>query len=281
MEASMRRALKKLIPRSFFVLGSKVDLYKIRKQSCDGSSLADVSQINFDGLFHSRAFQEELAAIEDQVRPLAIPEESGGINPGDRRAIYCLVRHLAPRSMLEVGTHIGVSTLYSALALKKLRAINPEIPYNLVSVDIRDVNDHVSTPWRQYGSERSPVEMLQQMGCEDLVTFVVMNSLEFFPKSYQRYNLIFLDGSHSSATVYEEVPAALTVLAPGGYILLHDYFPNLRPLWSNGAVVPGPFLATQRLEKEGAAIKVLPLGDLPWATKLRSNVTSLAVLGKK
>jgi predicted O-methyltransferase YrrM len=183
--------------------------------------------------------------------------------------------------MLEVGTHIGVSTLYSALALKKLRAINPGISYNLVSVDIRNVNDCGSRPWLKYGSELSPVEMLRKVGCEDLVTFVVMNSLEFFPKSYQRYNLIFLDGSHSSATVYEEVPAALTVLAPGGCVLLHDYFPNLRPLWSNSAVVPGPYLATQRLEKEGAPIKILPLGDLPWATKLRSNVTSLALLGKK
>jgi predicted O-methyltransferase YrrM len=281
MEASMRRRLKKLIPRSFFVLGSKIDLYKIGKQSCDGSSLADVSQINLDALFRSKTSQEELAAIEDQLRSLAIPEESGGVNPGDRRAIYCLVRHLAPKCMLEVGTHIGVSTLYTALALKKLRAINPGTSYNLVSVDIRDVNDCGSRPWLKHGSGLSPVEMLKKVGCEDLVTFVAMDSLEFFPKSYQRYDLIFLDGSHSSAIVYEEVPAALTVLAPGGYVLLHDYFPNLRPLWSNGAVVPGPYLATQRLEKEGAPIKVLPLGDLPWATKLHSNATSLALLGKR
>lgn len=276
----MRRRLKKLIPRSFFILGSKIDMYKIRKQSCDGSALADVSQINLDALFRSRTSQEEVAAIEDQVSSLAIPEDSGGVNPGDRRAIYCLVRHLAPKSMLEVGTHIGVSTLYSALALKKLRAINPKISYNLVSVDIRDVNDGGSRPWLKYGSALSPVEMLKKAGCEDLVTFVAMDSLEFFPKSRQQYDLIFLDGSHSSATVYEEVPAALSVLAPGGYVLLHDYFPNLRPLWSNGAVVPGPYLATRRLEKEGAPIKILPLGDLPWATKLRSNATSLALLGK-
>jgi predicted O-methyltransferase YrrM len=243
--------------------------------------LADLNRINLDALFRSRTSQEELAAIENEVHSLAIPEESGGVNPGDRRAIYCLIRHLAPKSILEVGTHIGVSTLYIALALKRLRLIKPGTSYNLVSVDIRDVNDSDSTPWRKYGSELSPLEMLKEMECDDLVTFVTMDSLDFFPRCDQHYDLIFLDGSHSSATVYEEVPAALTVLAPGGYILLHDYFPNLRPLWSNGAVVPGPYLATQRLEKEGVPIKVLPLGGLPWGTKLRSNVTSLALLGKK
>jgi predicted O-methyltransferase YrrM len=277
----VQKLLQKLIPRSFLVLRSRIELYNIRKQACDSTPLADVNRMDLDALFRSKTAQEESAAIEEETRSLAIPEESGGVNPGDRRALYCLIRHLAPKSILEVGTHIGVSTLYIALALKKLRSINPAIPYNLVSVDIRDVNDSVSTPWRQYGSKLSPLEMLKKTGCDDLVTFVVMNSLEFFPKSYQQYDLIFLDGSHSSATVYEEVPAALTVLAPDGYILLHDYFPNLRPLWSNGAVVPGPYLATQRLEREGAPIKVLPLGGLPWLTKLRSNLTSLALLGKK
>jgi predicted O-methyltransferase YrrM len=277
----MTKRLKKYIPQSFFNLGSKVELYRIPKQSCDSTPLADLSRINLDALFQSDASQQELAALEEETRSLAIPEDTGGVNPGDRRAIYCLIRHLAPNSILEVGTHIGVSTLHIALALKRLRAINPRHSYNLVSVDIRDVNDGVSTPWREYGSELSPLEMLQKMQCDDLVTFVVMDSLEFFPRCEQQFDLIFLDGSHSSAAVYEEVPAALKVLAPGGYILLHDYFPNLRPLWSNRAVVPGPYLATQRLEREGAPIRVLPLGGLPWVTKLRSKVTSLALLGKK
>ena len=183
--------------------------------------------------------------------------------------------------MLEIGTHIGVSTVYIAAALKKLRASNPEVSYNLLSVDMRDVNDPVSTPWLQYGSARSPIGLLRSMGCDDLVTFVVMDSLDFFPTCEQRYDLIFLDGSHDASIVYREIPAAMKLLHPGGHILLHDYFPDLRPLWSNGAVVPGPYLATRRLEDEGADIKILPVGKLPWRTKLGSKATSLALLGKK
>jgi len=78
--------------------------------------------------------------------------------------------------------------------------------------------------------------------------------------------------------VYREIPVALRLLNPGGVILLHDYFPDVKPLWSNGVVIRGPFAATERLKAEGARIEVLPLSELPWPTKLGSSVTSLALL---
>ena len=34
-------------------------------------------------------------------------------------------------------------------------------------------------------------------------------------------------------TVYREVPLALGLLKPGGIILLHDFYPGARPLWSD------------------------------------------------
>ncbi len=79
-------------------------------------------------------------------------------------------------------------------------------------------------------------------------------------------------------TVYQEIPAALSMLNPNGVIFLHDYFPELRPLWSDIPMIPGPFLATKRLEREGAKLVVLPLGTSPWPTKEQSNATSLALL---
>ena len=74
---------------------------------------------------------------------------------------------------------------------------------------------------------------------------------------------------------------ALKMLNPNGVILLHDYFPGMKPLWSDGTVIPGPYLATERFVKEGINLTVLPLGELPWPTKLGSNVTSLALLLRK
>ena len=64
-------------------------------------------------------------------------------------------------------------------------------------------------------------------------------------------------------------------------MLLHDYFPHLKPLWANGTVIPGPYLALERLRREGAALAAVPLGALPWATKLDSTLTSLALLARQ
>jgi hypothetical protein len=63
-------------------------------------------------------------------------------------------------------------------------------------------------------------------------------------------------------------------------IVLHDYFPDGRPLWPDGAVIPGPFAAVETLRSTGFAIKAIALGSLPWPTKLNTNTTSLAVIAK-
>ena len=70
----------------------------------------------------------------------------------------------------------------------------------------------------------------------------------------------------------------LKLLKENGVILLHDYFPNLQPLWSDGGVIPGPWLAVNRLKEEGADLSAIPLGMVPWNTKLNSHYTSLALL---
>lgn len=99
-------------------------------------------------------------------------------------------------------------------------------------------------------------------------------------KCEQRFDFIFLDGDHAAKTVYREVSAALKLLNPGGVILLHDYFNDLKPLWSNNILLAGPYLGVRRIREEGVPVRVIPLGQLPWPTKLGSNVTSLALLVK-
>ena len=123
--------------------------------------------------------------------------------------------------------------------------------------------------------------MLDRLGLGGLVTFVAGDSLDYMAScdgGKDGFDIVFLDGDHSAAAVYREIPAALRILRPGGVIVLHDYFPELKPLWSNGFVLEGPYLATERLRREGAGLVALPLGALPWPTKLGSCVTSLALL---
>jgi len=226
-------------------------------------------------IFHSPAGMAEWPALERELAAFGITTLAGGVNPGDRRALYSLVRALKPCRILEIGTHIGASTAHLAVALRTNAAAGGPTGI-LTTVDIEDVNSPATEPWRRYGSTLAPAEMMRRLGIADRVSFVVRKSLQFLRDGTERWDLIFLDGDHSAATVYQELPAALARLTPGGVVLLHDYFPNNRPLWPGDPVIPGPWLGVERLRQEGAALTVLPFGDLPWPTKLGRSVTSLA-----
>jgi predicted O-methyltransferase YrrM len=238
----------------------------------------EVSKDDIGAIFASDKTDEEWRVLEGEMASLAITDQADSVNPGDRRAIYYLVRHFGARSALEVGTHLGGSTLHIAAALRSSQEGDPPSAHRVTTVDIIDVNDPISTPWLEYGSKYSPAEMARRLGLEKQISFVTCPALDYFASHDERYDFIFLDGDHAPRAVYQELPAALSVLQSGGVILLHDYFPALKPLWSDGAVIQGPWLAVERLRAEGAKIKAMPFGELPWHTKLGSRRTSLALL---
>ena len=197
---------------------------------------------------------------------------SGGVNPGDQRAIFTLVRSLKPRKVLEVGTHLGYSTLHIAQALQ----LNGH--GELTTVDILDVNDPHQAPWTRAKALGSPAQAIAALGFADHVTFVQSDSVEFLKTTNQTFDFIFLDGDHAAPKVYQELQLLQRVMEPGATVLLHDYFPNGRALWKGSLPNTGPWKAAQRLRKEGAPIDVVPLGALAWPTKLGTHMTSLAVM---
>jgi predicted O-methyltransferase YrrM len=213
----------------------------------------------------------EWPAVSKKINEIQPVEDmkTGGVNPGDRRAIYHLIRLLQPKRVLEIGTHVGASTMHIAAALKE----NGE--GQLATVDIQNVNSPDGY-WHRFGLRCSPADAMSALGLADRVKFYRMPSVEAL-KSLGSFDFVFLDGDHSALTVYQELPLALSKLR-NGVILLHDYFPNNKPLWNNGSVIRGPFIACARFLKEGAQFKVTPLGKLPWPTKLGSNITSLALV---
>jgi predicted O-methyltransferase YrrM len=213
---------------------------------------------------------DQVVQIEDM--------KTAGVNPGDRRAIYYLIRALRSTRVLEIGSNVGASTLSIAAALKRNIASEHASQWGIVTVDIQDVNDAADSEWKLAKLPRSPRDNLAAIDMTSHVKFETKSSLSYFDDCQERFDLIFLDGDHSARTVYQEVPRALLALRPGGTILLHDYFPGHRPLWNDKSVTVGTSLAFERLQREGAKLNVLPLDRLPWPTKLGSNVTSLAIV---
>lgn len=249
----------------------------IQKLECDITKLPLISSINSKDVFSSSETTIRWSDSRNRLDTFTIPDLTGGVNPGDRRAIYYLISKFKPSSVLEIGTHIGASTLHIAEALF-VNKTKDNRHADLVSVDIVDVNDPILKPWLQHGTTHSPLEMANEMGFGDFVEFVQDTSLHYLSRCERKFDFIFLDGNHASDAVYSDISYALKLLNKDGLILLHDYFPDVKPLWSNGIVIPGPFLATERFREEGADLEVLPLGGLPWPTKLQSNITSLALL---
>jgi predicted O-methyltransferase YrrM len=255
-----------------------VQLILAPRLECRTENLRPFSEeARLDQHFGSREIESVFIESTRVIDGFGIPDGTGGVNPGDRRAIFYLIAALQPRSVLEVGTHIGASTLFIAAALDAFQRSHG-LEARLTTVDIEDVNSPASRPWLRFGSTRSPREMLESINCAGFVRFVTNSASRFALECGEKFDFIFLDGDHTARTVYQEVPMALSLLNPNGVVLLHDYFPDLSPLWSGAPVIPGPYLATEKLRREGARIRVLPLGSLPWATKRDSRTTSLALL---
>ncbi|MDX2237338.1 MAG: class I SAM-dependent methyltransferase [Hyphomonadaceae bacterium] len=243
-------------------------------------ALARVDDIDLPAIFAAgddASWPETAAALDRLMERRSDTPFGGALNLGDRRALFALVRHLKPSAMLEIGTHLGSSMLYAAAAL--MANAREGAPGRLVTVDITDVNAPDGA-WARAGALRSPRQMAEAIGAGEIVRFVAADSLAFLGGCEDRFDFCFLDGSHSAKWVYLEAQLVQRLLNPGGVVLLHDYFPDGRPLWAGSQPLPGPWMALKRLQREGAPIRVTPLGALPWPTKAGGNVTSLALLSR-
>lgn len=202
-------------------------------------------------------------------------DKRGRINPGDRRAIYTLVMACKPQKILEIGTHIGASTIHLAKALSHS---NPD--GQITTVDILDVNAE-NGPWQEIGMTHRPADYLKKLKLSGLVNFVVKKSTRYLEECTEHFDFIFLNGNHNADTVYKEISAALAKLEKDGMIILHDYYPDAASLFPDGSIIYGPYHAIERIRKENSRIDVMNLSPLPWTTKQDSQNTSLTLLTRR
>jgi predicted O-methyltransferase YrrM len=272
-------AIKKLIPTALKQPARDyIDDRTFRKQPklrFDETSLRPGSQINLTAVMNDAAvgaaFAEDNANIASAY---GAGEIFGGVNPGDRRALYYLIAHFRPKRVLEIGTHVGASTIYVASALRRFVDGG-----QLTTADIADVNGPKGA-WKSLGMPAPPARYISDLGLGGITTFVTKPAAEML-RTPERYDLVFLDGDHSSLAVYCEISAALGILNPPGVILLHDFYPGGKPLTPDGGAISGPSRAADRINSETRDFVFIPLGNLPWQTKSGGNATSLALVAKR
>jgi len=278
---ALKQFFVKIIPKYFLnVLKNLKDYYELSLCTTlrfNTNNLITPHQLSINKVFKSEIIKNQWEEYKSIVKNFQTQMPSGGVNQGDRRALFYLISNFKASRVLEIGTHIGSSTLAITASLDINKKLLDHKPY-LTTVDFMDVNSELDRPWERFGSNISPLNLMKKVKHDTLVEFIHKDSIEYMQTTDNKFDFIFLDGDHSANAVYKEVSLALNLLNENGIILLHDYFPDKEPLWSNGKVIPGPFWAIERIKKEGVKIDVMPLGKLPWKTKLDSNITSLCIL---
>lgn len=277
----MKHLLKKITPIELLNIArnhiSNKQVSRLKSAKFDAKNLRGSRDFDLKSTLANSNDDKLWSADHNAIKALYGGDDiMGGVNPGDRKALYYIIMGLAPQSVLEVGTHIGASTLHIAKALK--RGAGKTF---ITTVDIADVNHPDHGAWKKLELSDSPNGFAKQLNCSDIIEFHTGPCLDFMQGTNNKYDLIFLDGDHTAASVYKEVHAALTILNPGGFILLHDYYPGGKALFPDKNVIYGPYMAMERIKADNPSIEVLPLGQLPWPTKQGSCNTSLALVLKK
>jgi len=244
------------------------------KRDIDAHNVRAISRPDVMALLSDPEAGGAFAAAAVRFATLGLERIKDAANAGDLRALFQLVHALRPRSILEIGTCNAASTAFMALAMRDLGAKE----HCITTVDLVDVNDPAKGIWQRSGMPYPPSEMLERLGVDHLVQLVSGGSAPFFRANDERFDFIFIDGSHRASDVYADVAGALACLNANGVIALHDFYPDAQPLWPSERAIPGVYLGVLRAIRECPDLGVVPLKQLPWRTKHGGHTTSLAVL---
>jgi predicted O-methyltransferase YrrM len=244
------------------------------RRDISAHSLRAISRLDVMALLSDPQAIQAYEAAAVRFAALGLDHIKDAANAGDLRALFQLTHALRPRNVLEIGTCNAASTAFIAMAMAALGAEQACV----TSVDVVDVNDPERGVWKRSGLPYPPSEMLERLGVGPLVRLNGEGSETFWRANQQRFDFIFIDGSHRAADVYEDVAGALGCIGPNGVVALHDFYPSARPIWPESPAIPGVYLGVVRAIEECPDLGVVPLGELPWPTKHGGARTSLAVL---
>lgn len=132
----------------------------------------------------------------------AWPQGTG--RPGERAALYALVRVLQPDLVVECGTNWGCSTT------QFLSAVRDNKKGRVVSIDIRN-----RTEGRPIGARIPP-------GLKNRWQFHRADAAEWLAKEDTPLEFVFEDTDHTMETTRRICEAAARRLAPGGWLICHD-----------------------------------------------------------
>ena len=134
------------------------------------------------------------------------------------------MRARRPRSILEFGTYLGLGTLTMALnAPDDCRIVTVDLPDDAVIDDGHSLNEADLELVRRRRNRTG--EAFAGTRVAHLITQVRADSLTWSPSTdLGHFDLVLVDGGHSTPVVRADTDNARRLLAPGGTIVWDDYF---------------------------------------------------------
>lgn len=163
----------------------------------------------------------------------AVYEESvsrpTSLSPQQGEFLRSLVVNANPRHVVEIGSFIGVSTLWIAGALKDARNSGRMTAIDLFA-DIFPMANKSRTR-----CILDPIVMvkknLKEAGVDSLVRLMPGNSQEIGAKwgtlGQEPIDFLYIDGDHTAEGCMADFQNFLPHVRPGGLIVLHDVFPEI------------------------------------------------------
>lgn len=222
-----------------------IQYYFLDTKSIDIGNVIKMSKLYLKKIMSDKKYESNWLNVLSKLEKLEIGKNTGGITEVDQEILYKLIKGYNRKKILEIGTHIGSSTVAIAMALKGGQ--NKQ----LITVDINNVNSRNEKIWLNFGSKNSPEQNLEKLNLKNYVKFVVSDSRKYMTNTKNKFDFIFLDGDHRTKSIYNEIILSINLLEKNGILVLHDYTDN-----NYLSSIAGPVLAVKKLKQKNNALKI-------------------------
>jgi predicted O-methyltransferase YrrM len=172
-------------------------------------------------LLPSVAVTERFPGIDlSQVELLFPLPRPGGVSVEELIILACLVRHLKPKRLVEIGTAEGRTTLNLALHSPPDAEV---ITFDLPPTHLGATVTESGLNYRQMGISE-PGCLFREHPLSAKIRLILADSTQFDWSPFERsVDFVFIDGAHDYESVRKDSQNALRIVRPGGVILWHDY----------------------------------------------------------
>lgn len=146
------------------------------------------------------------------------------------RILHSLVLAQRPAVVVEIGCHMGFSSMALASGLKFNAETEPSAYLQKWKREYHDFQAVNKVKGKLYciDPKRQPHfnRRMEKFGLAEYIEFFEMPAGKVDRSKIPEIDFLFIDGNHDYDAVLEDFKNYFPKVKPGGYIAMHDYFPN-------------------------------------------------------